>query len=397
LANKSVTLVRKVKTPEGWRRYPVVMSANGKVKPNACLVADKEVVFRTGHYELRSYLGTKAVYERIEGTATDAFVALKAAQKKSAVLALADDAGVQVVPDQKRKSLRDEFPKFIQAARDRGSEEAAETYTRSVSEFLDGCTKVYVDEVVREDVTKFHVLMKKRGMAARTIHNAHMNLRAFLLYLGLDANTVAGKAPRYDKTLPDIYDPKELAQFFGAIDTEYDRVFFSLLLKTGLREREAMHLEWSDISFGLKTLHVKSKPLYGHRIKDAEERELTIPDDLLAALEAYRKDGHKLVFGKRGGLIDSPDGHLLRRLKRIAKKHKLSCGHCDGCSSKAECEKWFLHKFRATYCTTLLRSGLDLRTVQRLMGHSDLASTMRYLRPAGTSEVQDKVNAVAWF
>jgi site-specific recombinase XerD len=44
----------------------------------------------------------------------------------------------------------------------------------------------------------------------------------------------------------------------------------------------------------------------------------------------------------------------------------------------------------------LLRNGLDLSTVQRFMGHSDLASTMRYLRPASTAASQDAINAIKW-
>jgi len=43
-----------------------------------------------------------------------------------------------------------------------------------------------------------------------------------------------------------------------------------------------------------------------------------------------------------------------------------------------------------------LRNGLDLRSVMALSGHSDIESVMRYLRPASTAEVQDKVNAIVW-
>ena len=57
-----------------------------------------------------------------------------------------------------------------------------------------------------------------------------------------------------------------------------------------------------------------------------------------------------------------------------------------------ECELWFLHKFRSTYATTLLRNGVDIRTVQKLMGHSDLGSTMRYLRPEEDAHIEDGAN-----
>jgi hypothetical protein len=108
-------------------------------------------------------------------------------------------------------------------------------------------------------------------------------------------------------------------------------------------------------------------------------------------LQAYRQQlpaGRKLVFGKLGGREDAPDGHLLRRLKILVKKAGLGCGTCATCLAKTGCENWWLHKFRATYITTLLRSGMDLRTTMRLSGHADLESVMRYLRPAGTVESQ---------
>ena len=103
------------------------------------------------------------------------------------------------------------------------------------------------------------------------------------------------------------------------------------------------------------------------------------------------------MFGRQYGKLDTPEKHQLRHLKELVKNAGLNCGNCKTCVASEQCEGWFLHKFRATFCTTLLRSGMDLRTVQRLMGHSDLASTMRYLRPAGSVEVQDRVNAVTWF
>jgi integrase len=100
------------------------------------------------------------------------------------------------------------------------------------------------------------------------------------------------------------------------------------------------------------------------------------------------------LFGVTG---DKPDGHLLRRLKRLVNKAGLNCGSCEGCKRKpAACERWFLHKFRATYITTLLRNGVDLRTTMALSGHSDLESVMRYLRPAEGSAVQKRVNAIRW-
>lgn len=402
MANKKVALVRKCRTPDGWRYYPVAMAANGKVKPDMVLVSGVEVAYPVGHYELRSYAGSKLVYTRVSGNTSDALAALKQAQKTANAVAMAGDAGVEVVVDPMRIPLRDASPRFVQAAKDRGAKEAAEIYKRTLDEFLVGCNKTYADELTHDDVLKFHGQMKNRKLSDRTVHNRHMNLRSFLLTLGFSAERVkaiAGKkAPKFEKTMPEIYEPDELKAFFASLKPGYDQLLFDVLLTTGLREREAMHLEWVDIKHETLVLQVRSKPRYGHKIKDAEEREMPLTAVLSKQLQRYRKahPNTRLVFGKLGGAEDEPDGHLLRRLKGLVREAGLNCGHCVTCLSSKECEGWFLHKFRATYITTLLRNGLDLRSTMALSGHSSLDSVMRYLRPAGGVEVQKRVNAIVW-
>jgi integrase len=165
-----------------------------------------------------------------------------------------------------------------------------------------------------------------------------------------------------------------------------------------LREQEAMHLEWTDISPDRKLLKLQSKvKRWGFRFKDFEERELPLNEDLLGRLTEYKRVNAgtgTLIFGKAGKV----DGHMLRALKRHVRAAELHCNKCDGCLGQSrECERWFLHKFRATFCTKLLRSGLDIRTVQQMMGHADLESTMRYLRPAENEQTQAVVNAMTWW
>ena len=56
-------------------------------------------------------------------------------------------------------------------------------------------------------------------------------------------------------------------------------------------------------------------------------------------------------------------------------------------------KNFFLHKFRATFATWHLWNGADLRTVQSWLGHSDMESTMRYLKPSRSQATKDQVNA----
>ncbi|MGA7925906.1 MAG: tyrosine-type recombinase/integrase [Candidatus Sulfotelmatobacter sp.] len=58
-------------------------------------------------------------------------------------------------------------------------------------------------------------------------------------------------------------------------------------------------------------------------------------------------------------------------------------------------EEFWLHKFGATFATRCLWAGVDLRTVQQWLGHSDMESTMRYLKPSRSQQVRDKVNEIS--
>ncbi len=140
------------------------------------LVSGVEHVYPTGNYEIRSFQGSKTKWTRVEGNATEALVDLKRAQRKANALAMADDAGVQVVRDPMRILLRDSYPRFVQAARDRGSKEAAEAYNRSLDEFMSGCSKTYADELTNEDLLKFHAQMRARGLSDRTVSNKHKDV-----------------------------------------------------------------------------------------------------------------------------------------------------------------------------------------------------------------------------
>ena len=57
-------------------------------------------------------------------------------------------------------------------------------------------------------------------------------------------------------------------------------------------------------------------------------------------------------------------------------------------------ENFWLHKFRATFATRCLGAGVDLRTVQQWLGHSDMESTMRYLKPSRSRHVREKVDEI---
>ena len=412
MANTKVGLMRRVKTASGWKHYPAAYAANGRVKPDAVIVAGQEMKHQTGYYELRYYQGPKIIYEALKSASpSEAEARRKKKESQLAVVTAAVKADVKVVPlDPKRKPLADALKQFLADTLDRGSTEAEEVYRLACEEFLDVINHQYVDEITPEDVLKFQRALRDRGLSKRTVSNRHSNVKSFLIHLGYDAKTLP-KPPKFDKTTPVIYTDQELRSLNEAVTDPKLNLFYQFLLQTGAREREAMHVEWSNINVEAKTVEFKSKPKWKFRMKDFEERSVPVSAAFLARLMEYKQDhagSDTLIFPKAG----KPDGHMLRTLKQQVRAASLNCGRCDGClienpKRSRECENWFLHKFRSTYCTKLLRAhpdsrtgelrpGLDIVTVQKMMGHGELASTMRYIRPAEDEETQATINSMSW-
>lgn len=396
MANRKVVLVRLCKTESGWRRYPAVMGKNGRVKPGFVTVGGQEREFPVGRYQLRTYEGSRMVYRDAGENAGAAMTARTKTEHLLEAKAAAKEAGVKIEDHAPgRLSLSRELNRFVQAAEDRGSVRAAEAYRQAGDDFLKIIGHTYADEITADDLLRHQRALRKRGQAARTIHNRHVCIVAFLKYLGLDAKVLAPASPKYEKKLPQTYSAEELKAFFASLKDEHLRITFELFLKTGLREREAVFLYWDNIDLENGILKVRSKPELDFRIKDAEERDVPIPADLLKRLKAYRRrhPNTRFVTGTR---TDRPNGKLLRTLKRLVNAAGLNCGKCQGCKEHKECERWWLHKFRSSCITSLLRSGMDLRTVMKFSGHSDLASVMRYLAPAADEAIKAQVNAVKW-
>lgn len=382
------------RTPRGWRRFPVLFGRNNRIRHTFVIDQGKEVSYPEGRYQVLVYEGSRPVYKNVGDNAADALAARDREAHLLAAKFSAAHAGAKIVDEKKRQYLRRAAELYILDAENRNAKEAAEQSERVTSEFIDVCRKTFVDEVTREDIFRFHKALRERDCSDRTVANKHARLKSFLRFAGVDPAIIPPK-PKYEQTLPTIYTTDEIRGILEAADP-YMRLVIEMGLKLGLREQELMYAEWTDLDWQESAFRVQGKRFWDFRVKDSEQREIPCPEDLLESLRAWREKHAKsrLILGTTS---DSPNSHFLRSLKRLAKRAGLNCGKCDGCGSKLnECQGWTLHKLRRTYCTTLLRNGVDLKTVQHYMGHADLASTMRYLRPAVGKESQQRINAIRW-
>jgi integrase len=224
-------------------------------------------------------------------------------------------------------------------------------------------------------------LRDEKEQSPRSTYNKFENVMTFLKAQGIRGLVNKNDWPRFVEEEPEVYERKELDTLLAVCDAE-ERLWFEFFLMTGMREQEVMHCYWSDINFAVSTVRVSHKPDLGWTPKAYKEREIPIPEKLVLVLKAYKAKSDKacrLVFPTTGC---RPKLDFLDCLKAVAERAEL------------EKDDFWLHKFRATFATWSLWAGVDLRTVQQWLGHSDMESTMRYLKPSRSQHVREKVNEI---
>jgi integrase/recombinase XerD len=253
-------------------------------------------------------------------------------------------------------------------------------YKTALDYFTECCTRGTVQEIQRGDLLKFSAFLRdKKKLSPRTCWNKFSNVMSFLKAQGTRGLVSKNDWPRYVEDEPEVYEREELDKFFAACDQQ-ERLWFEFFLMTGMREQEVMHATWDDINLTRAVVAVRYKKEYGFSPKNYKGREIPIPNALVAALKKTRaraSESCPLLFPTSGC---KPKLNFLDDCKAIAERAKLNP------------EDFWLHKFRATFATWHLWNGVDLRTVQQWMGHTDMESTMRYLKPNRSQAVHEKVN-----
>jgi site-specific recombinase XerD len=167
-----------------------------------------------------------------------------------------------------------------------------------------------------------------------------------------------GKKPR---TLPAVLSPDEVRRLFDAASPPWLRLFLQITYACGLRAGEAVRLRVSDIDSSRMVVHIRCA-------KGRKDRLLPLSATLLNLLRDYWRQyrPHNWLFPAR-----HQDQHRhLGAVQRLFHQLVVACG----ITKKAS-----MHTLRHSYATHLLEAGCDLASLQRLLGHNQLSTTLRYV------------------
>jgi integrase len=288
--------------------------------------------------------------------------------------------GAQVSTDLMLDAAIDDYLSEIKSGRKKKTHQA---YRVALKYFYESTGNKSMKHIARGDLIKFSAFLRDdKEQAPRSRWNKFSNVMSFLKHHDITGKSLKIKAhdwPQYVEEEPEIYEQEMLGKFFAACDEE-ERLLFEFFQQTGMREQEVIYATDRCLDFANCTVSVKHNPAHNWTPKMYKERTVPVPKALMGKLKQMlvKRGKGGLLFPTKNGL---PKYNFLDIAKAVAKRAGID-----------ESEVW-LHKFRATHATRSLWAGVDLRTVQDWMGHTDLASTLRYLKP-NHSIVSEKVEAI---
>jgi integrase len=400
-----VTLLKQVKVDGKWRHARALFDTKGRVRRDRVRVGGQEALHPEGSYFVEWWEQGK---RRLEPVGADAQDAAEKARIKQAELAAVRNGIIPVPPvvevAQERRTLKHALDAYKDYVRYHRSLRTFRTYRPILNSFGTFCTKNFIDDVERQDLLDFATDCLKRGQKGKSIYNKLVVISQVMKQHGKAKLLNAADWPSFVETVRPIYEDFELAKLFRAC-TKPEEVRFKFYLMSGFRDAEGRFVTWRDVDFKHMAVRVTAKPHWGFQPKNWEEREVPVPQKLIVLLKAFRPANatpDDPIFPSATG---RPDGAMLEKLKAVAFRGELNCGHCtvshklengtvkiNRCAEGAYCGRWFLHKFRHTYATRHLQDGIDIRTLQQWMGHRDIASTMVYLKGVRNSDVQARIN-----
>jgi len=221
-------------------------------------------------------------------------------------------------------------------------------------------------------------LFQKRKFSPNTVAQHLAALRFFYVKTLKKAWSITETPyPKKAVHLPTILSQEEVARLIDAALTPYHRTLLMTLYATGVRRAELTHLKVSDVDSQRMVIHVQGG-------KGRKDRDVLLSAKLLDELKRHwrrlrRKPSIWLLPGNRWHTADTPIDT------------KVVWDACKKAAQQAGLQKdVHPHTLRHCFATHLLEAGADLRTIQTLLGHSDLEETTLYLHLS-----QRRLNATA--
>ncbi|MFH1825384.1 MAG: tyrosine recombinase XerC [Candidatus Firestonebacteria bacterium] len=263
----------------------------------------------------------------------------------------------------KRQEAISDFFKYIKIEKN-FSENTIISYENDLKQFFNFVLKKEINEIQNVDIREFIVHLNSKKYSKASVERKIATLKSFFNYLKKEGILKINPAenisfPKKDKKLPRYLEIDEINYLLDNIEDIKDKAILETLYSTGIRVSELVNLDVKDIDFDNNLIKVLGK--------GKKERIVPIGLKALDSIGNYLKfknNNNEILFvNKKGERIN------VRTIRHILNKCVVKCSLSKHISP---------HSIRHSFATHLLNKGADLRSVQELLGHSDLVTTQIY-------------------
>ena len=264
-----------------------------------------------------------------------------------------------------------EYLEFVEVEKGLSANTIA-AYRSDLTVFLDYCSERGISDVAdisRNNLNSYIIALRQGNINPRSVVRKIASLRGFFKWLSSNEYIKNNPAifleqPKLAKKLPKVMTLQEIKEIFHSDLSAEQALIVELLYDCGLRVSELVNLKISDIDLKSKYIQCFGKGSkervipFGKKAKEAINKYLAARDIIISK---YGLKTKRLFIKTSGNLLTRQD--VYNFVKKLGEKiHK----HISP------------HTLRHTFATHLLENGADLRVVQELLGHSDVATTQLY-------------------
>ncbi|OLP66451.1 Tyrosine recombinase XerC [Bacillus pumilus] len=255
------------------------------------------------------------------------------------------------------------------------------SYTEAIEEFVRFMNIQGIDgfeEVSYQDTRIYLTEAYEKGLTRRTISKKVSALRSFYKFLLREQLVKENpfllvSLPKQDKRIPSFLYEEELKELFTVSDLstplgQRNQAILELLYATGMRVSELCSLKESDLDLSMDTVLVHGK--------GSKQRYVPFGSYAHEALIAYLDDGRMKLLAKRGDRAE--ENVFLNQRGAPLSDRGVRFILTELMKKASGTLHIHPHMLRHTFATHLLNEGADLRSVQELLGHSNLSSTQVY-------------------
>ncbi len=205
--------------------------------------------------------------------------------------------------------------------------------------------------------------MAKIGSGSRCVNACALRFLYFrTLHVDWDIDRIP--LPKEERKLPVVLSREEVRRLFAAADGLKAQAILMVLYGTGVRVSELAHLQVGDIDRDRRLVHIRCG-------KGSRDRYVMLPERLMPVLDAYLEAARPTSWLFPGAKAGQPMSNC--GVKKV----------CQRAAGRAKITKHVTpHTLRHSFATHLLEAGADLRTIQVLLGHRSLRTTVLYLHVA---------------